>query len=224
MTVILFDIDGTLLSTGGAGRLAMETALRKTFGLDTIRDGLPYSGRTDRCIGYDLLRTHDLPVNEATWQQLQRAYLAELPFALRQRLVRILPGIDALLSTLTQRADVALGLLTGNLRAGAQVKLGHFGIDHLFPFGGFGDDHFDRDDVARLALADARRHLGRPVTGHDCWVIGDTPLDVRCARAIGARVLAVATGTHHADELAASGPDLLLENLADPEPLLRHLG
>lgn len=223
MTVVLFDIDGTLLSTGGAGRLAMETALRKAFGLEEIRDGLPYSGRTDRCIGYDLLRTHELPADEPTWQRLQRAYLAELPAALRQRLVRILPGIDGLLATLTRRGDVAVGLLTGNLRAGAQVKLGHFGIDHFFPFGGFGDDHFDRDDVARRALDDACRHLGRDVPGHDCWVIGDTPLDVRCARAIGARVLAVATGTHPADELAAAGPDLLLDSLADPEPLLRQL-
>lgn len=223
MTVVFFDIDGTLLSTGGAGRLAMESALRRAFGLDELRDGVPYSGRTDRSIGYDLLRVHGLPVNEDTWQVLQHAYLTALPQALHVRAGKILPGIDRLLKRLAETDEVAVGLLTGNLRAGAQVKLRHFGIDHYFAFGGFGDDHFCRDDVARGAWSEARHHLGRELVPERCWVVGDTPLDVRCARAIGARAVAVATGSYTVSDLADTCPDLLLNDFSDPDALLRCL-
>src|SRR5207302_7838486 len=128
---------------------------------------------------------------------------------------RVLPGIADLLAHLRQRDQVAVGLLTGNVRAGAQVKLGHFGLFEHFSFGGFGDHHFDRDDVAREALAAVRAHVHPEVTPDRIWVIGDTPLDVRCARAIGANVLAVATGTHTLAELAAAAPDLVLKDLSD---------
>ncbi|HMP01348.1 MAG TPA: haloacid dehalogenase-like hydrolase [Gemmatales bacterium] len=223
MTAILFDIDGTLLNTGGAGKLAMQNALRFAFGLDQIHDGVPFAGRTDRSIGRDLLRHHGLPAEEQALQRLQDAYLGELPRSLERKPGRILPGIAELLRRLAEQTDVALGLLTGNLRRGAEVKLSYFGIDHYFAFGGFGDVHDDRDDVARQALAEGARHLGRELTGSACWVIGDTPLDVRCARAIGAQVLAVATGGASRAELAACQPDLLLDDLADPEPLLQRL-
>src|SRR5207248_2087626 len=107
------------------------------------------------------------------------------------------------------------GLLTGNTRAGAQRKLAHFGLWDYFPFGGFGDDHLDRDDVARMALAEAESHLGAAVDPASVWVIGDTPLDVRCAKAVGANAVAVATGWHALEELHATGADLVLEHLAD---------
>jgi phosphoglycolate phosphatase-like HAD superfamily hydrolase len=121
---------------------------------------------------------------------------------------------------LRQRDDVAVGLLTGNVRAGAKAKLGHFGLYEHFGFGGFGDEHFDRCDVAREALAAVRAHGHREVTPEQIWVIGDTPLDVECARAIGANVAAVATGFHTVEHLAEAQPDVLLPNLADPTPLL----
>ncbi len=117
-----------------------------------------------------------------------------------------------------------MGLLTGNVRAGAKAKLGHFGLFDNFAFGGFGDHHFDRDDVAREALAEVRRHVGDHVQSEQVWVIGDTPLDVRCARAIGASVAAVATGIHTLADLADTGADLVLPNLADPTPLLERIG
>jgi phosphoglycolate phosphatase-like HAD superfamily hydrolase len=110
--------------------------------------------------------------------------------------------------------------LTGNLRAGARAKLEHYGLFHHFAFGGYGDDHFDRDDVAREAWAEVQQRFRGTVSAERVWVVGDTPLDVRCARAIGAKAVAVATGWHAHEELAATQPDLLLPDLSDPTPLL----
>ena len=135
----------------------------------------------------------------------------------------MLPGILQLLQTLRARTDVAIGLLTGNVRAGARVKLGHYGLYEHFAFGGFGDLHFDRDDVAREALAEVRAHLGESIVAERIWVIGDTPLDVRCARAIGANVVAVATGVHSYEQLRESAADLTLRDLSDAAAFLERL-
>lgn len=221
MPILLFDIDGTLIRTGGAGKAAMEAALRDTFGVATIRDVVPYSGRTDRAIARDLLRVHAIEPSPANQDRLCEAYLAHLPQSLRTRGGTVCPGIEPLLAELQPRPGVVLGLLTGNVRAGAQHKLGHFGLWDYFVCGGFGDDHFERDDVARMALAAVHTHLGRAVHPAEVWVIGDTPLDVQCARAVGAKAVAVATGWHPIEELAACQPDLLFPDLANPVELLR---
>lgn len=220
MYVCLFDIDGTLLSSGGAGKAALEAALLEEFGLTALLAQVPYSGRTDRAIIRDLLRVHAIEEGPDCWQRLVAGYLRRLPDCLRRHQGRVLPGIQALLDGLAVREDVAVGLLTGNIRAGARTKLGHYGLEHYFAFGGFGDEHWERDDVAREALEVVRRHLNGRAVPERIWVIGDTPLDVQCARAIGARVAAVATGWHGRDELAAARPDLLLDDLSDPSPLL----
>jgi len=220
MPVCLFDIDGTLISSGGAGRAALEAAVLSEFGFDKLSAPLELSGRTDRAICRDLLCMHGIEASPANWLRLRAAYLHHLPTTLASHNGKVLPGIIALLEQLRTRDRVAVGLLTGNLRDGARLKLGHFDLFHHFAFGGFGDEHFDRDDVAREALAAARSHLNGAVDPEQTWVIGDTPLDIRCARAIGARVAAVATGWHALDELAAAQPDLLLTDLSDPRPLL----
>ena len=132
----------------------------------------------------------------------------------------MLPGIVALLEVLTARDDVVMGLLTGNTREGARIKLAHYGLDHFFDFGGFGDNHLERDDVAREALATAQSRVGFPVDLSRVWVIGDTPTDVSCGRAISARTIAVATGNHTCDELAAAAPDHLATDFSDPAPVL----
>ncbi len=220
MPVILFDIDGTLVSSGGAGKAAMEQALTTVFGVPPDSRGVPYSGRTDRAIGRDLLRLHDIEATPERWQRFLAAYLNHLPESLARHQGRILPGIAALLERLRELDHVVLGLLTGNVRAGARIKLGHFDLFQHFAFGGFGDDHYERDDVAREALAAVHRHLNGAVNLTELWVIGDTPLDVSCARSIGARAVAVTTGWHAREELEASKPDLLLTDLADPRPLL----
>jgi phosphoglycolate phosphatase-like HAD superfamily hydrolase len=137
---------------------------------------------------------------------------------------QVLPGIGALLDCLQQHGKVAVGLLTGNVRDGARLKLGHYGLYHHFAFGGFGDHYFSREEVAREALTAVRKHLQIHVESEQIWVIGDTPLDVRCARSIGARAVGVATGWHSLEVLAAEQPDLLLADLSDPSRLLALVG
>lgn len=215
MRVILFDIDGTLVRTGGAGKAAMETALTTAFGVRDIRDVVPYSGRTDRAIARDLLAVHDLDPSAANEARLRAAYLAELPATLARTPGLICPGVKDLVETLAGEPGVVLGLLTGNVRAGAATKLGHYGLWDFFTCGGFGDEHYDRDDVARSALASARAAAGRDIDPRSVWVIGDTPLDVSCARAIGANAVAVATGWHPLDELTACAPDHIFADLSD---------
>jgi phosphoglycolate phosphatase-like HAD superfamily hydrolase len=224
MHVCLFDIDGTLISSGGAGKAALEQAIADVFGVPHAIEKMSLSGRTDRAIvreAFGLCGVADTPENR---QRLVEAYLERLPGCLAGHRGRVLPGIAELLNTLSGRGDVLVGLLTGNVRAGARVKLDFFGLHDYFSFGGFGDLHLDRDDVAREAVGEASRHLnGSPVLDR-VWVIGDTPLDVRCARAVGARAAAVATGWHSSEELAAHAPDLLLTDLSDPTALLERLG
>lgn len=223
MIICLFDIDGTLLASGGAGKAALETAFVEDFGMP-LREHITYSGRTDRAIVRDLFRVHGIPETQENLARIFDGYFRRLPDSLRTHNGRILPGILELLNALGRKEHVRLGLLTGNVRAGAEAKLGHFGLFGHFGFGGFGDRHFDRDDVAREALAVARERCGAQVTGDRIWVIGDTPLDVQCARAIGANVAAVATGIHTVAELAATKPDLLFADLGDHALLLERVG
>jgi phosphoglycolate phosphatase len=220
MLVCLFDIDGTLLSSGGAGKAAMEQALATAFGVPASAVDVPFSGRTDRAIVRDLFRHHAIRETPENWDLFLTAYLNHLPDCLNRHNGKVLPGIAALLERLRARGGVAVGLLTGNVRDGARLKLGHYGLYQHFAFGGFGDHHLQRDEVAHEALAEVRRHCNGSICPEHIWVIGDTPLDVQCARAIGARALAVATGWHSLELLASSKPDLLLPDLSDPAPLL----
>ena len=222
MRVLLFDIDGTLIRSGGAGKAAMEAGLTSAFGVTEIHDRVSYSGRTDPCIARDLLAVHGVEPTEANVRRLHQEYLSHLPGTLRRKGGEVLPGIEAALRG--ERQGAVVGLLTGNIRAGAEVKLRHFGLWDHFPFGGFADGLEDRDDVARRALAEAERHVGRPIDPADVWVIGDTPLDVKCARAIGARAVVVQTGWHHRDELVACGPDHLLPDFTHAGELLTRWG
>jgi phosphoglycolate phosphatase-like HAD superfamily hydrolase len=219
MTVLLFDIDGTLVRTNGAGKAAMEGALRDAFGVENILDVVPYSGRTDPAIGHDLLRVHGLPVTPENLQRLTSEYLQRLPAALDQFGGIVLPGVRELIGELRRRDDVRLGLLTGNVIAGATIKLSFFGLWSSFGFGGFGDGRVHRDDVAREALIQAKQR--GPVALDRCWVIGDSPHDVSCTRSIGAKALAVATGWHSLDDLAKCDPDHAIPNLSDTDALLK---
>ncbi len=214
MTVYLFDIDGTLLNSGGAGQAAMEVGLARAFGITAPTEGISVAGRTDFAIISDLLEYHSVEPTTANRQRIIEEYLTHLPVELAQREGLILPGVIQLLERLSGIADGHLALLTGNLRRGAELKLTHFELVHHFRGGGFGDDHSHRDDVARAALADVRE-LRPSVASETVWVIGDTPADVQCGRAIGASVLAVATGMYSTAQLAEAEPDHLVSDFSD---------
>jgi phosphoglycolate phosphatase-like HAD superfamily hydrolase len=224
MHICLFDIDGTLLNSGGAGQAAMEAAIREELGTDEPIHGVSYAGRTDRAIIGDIFAFYGVELTDTVKERFVATYLRHLPRELAGRPGLILPGVAEMLSHLHHREDVTLGLLTGNLLEGARVKLEHHGLAEYFDFalGAFGDEHLDRDDVARAAWAAMRahhRHVER-LTPDRVWVIGDTPADVRCGRAIGAKVLAVATGVYSIEQLAGAGPDKLVKDFADAEAVL----
>lgn len=223
MHVCLFDIDGTLIRCGGAGQAAMEAALASVFGVTAPTWDIPVHGRTDRGIIADLFRFHGIVDDANSYARFRDGYLAHLPDHLARREGRVLPGILALLEALAARNDVLLGLLTGNFRDGARIKLEHFRLREHFAFGGYGDDHHSRNDVAAEALREACTRVGRPVPGDRVWVIGDTVSDVACARAIGARAVGVSTGVVSRSELQGCSPDWLFDDFSDPQCLLELL-
>jgi phosphoglycolate phosphatase-like HAD superfamily hydrolase len=223
INVFLFDIDGTLLSSGGAGKAALEEGLADEFGISDTMEKLILSGRTDRAIVADLLVLSGLEDTHEHRQRLLTAYLRKLPGCLHRSRGKVLPGVTELLDQVSQRERTLVGLLTGNIHAGARIKLGHFNLWERFAFGGYGDEHLDRDDVARVAFTKAREHIKDNVDPQRVWVIGDTPHDIRCARAIGAKAVAVMTGWHSREELAACAPDVLLEDLRDARELIGQL-
>lgn len=212
-SMFLFDIDGTLLSTGGAGRRAMEAAAAGLFGGNGIGN-LPLGGRTDHAIVRDILTLHQVEYASEMHAEFIGDYLKHLALILPATAGQVLPGVRRMLDRLSAMSDVGVGLLTGNVPEGAELKLRHYGLADYFSFGGYGGLHQDRCDVARDALAAARQRAGFS-DATEVWVIGDTPGDIRCGRAINARVVAVATGTHGREELEAAAPDFLLDSLED---------
>lgn len=223
MHVCLFDIDGTLIRCGGAGQAAMEAALASVFGVTAPTEGICVHGRTDRGIIADLFRFHGISDDANAYTRFRDGYLSHLPEHLRTRQGRVLPGIVHMLEALALRNDVTLGLLTGNFRDGARIKLEHFQLHQHFTFGGYGDRHHCRNDVACEALKEAHARIGGQIPGDRVWVIGDTAADVACARAIGARAIGVSTGLVPRAELEASRPDWLFDDFSDPHSLLRLL-
>jgi phosphoglycolate phosphatase len=207
---ILFDIDGTLLLTGNAGMLGIERALFQLYGIrETPRVAL--HGRTDCAIIHELFAALELPLED--YRTFVACYHLHLRQALRDREGYLLPGVRPLLDLLNADDRFALALLTGNSREAAQLKLKHFGIEHFFGWGGFGGWHRDRDDVARMCWDHVQQRCGNRIPVHRAIVIGDTPADIRCARAIGAKVIAVATGNCELPDLRVQQPDLAVSSL-----------
>ncbi len=218
-TVVLFDIDGTLLASGGVGRRAMEGALHLHFG--TIGpDDYRYDGKTDRQIVRELMRHSGFSDDDidARMDALLADYLARLDLELAEgpRGMRVHTGIPALLDALEARADVLLGLLTGNIAGGAALKLGAAGIaPHRFRIGAFGSDHEHRSALPAIAQARASVLLGYGVVGSSVVIVGDTPADVQCGRGIGARAVAVATGHFTVADLAEHRPHAVFADFSD---------
>jgi phosphoglycolate phosphatase len=223
MKLFLFDLDGTLLTTDGAGRTALKLASADVFGVPEDLSNIAIAGNTDSRIGWEILTKHGIPVSEGALNRLLGAYLARLVDQLKINPGRILPGVIQMLDRVT-RAGVGVGLLTGNLRRGADLKLGAHGVKRFFEFGAFGDDDFDRNKLGPIALERAQAWYKASFSPDEVFVIGDTPRDVACARAFGARAVAVATGQYSSEELAATQPDFLFADLSDIEKIGGCLG
>ena len=223
-TLLLWDIDGTLIASGGAGMLALQRGLRDGLGLDGSLDDIEFAGRTDRWIARRIFEKFSVPHTEENFTRLIDGYIANLPPTLANPRARVLPGVRDLLANAAARADVAQGLLTGNLRRGAQATLSHHGLWEFFPFGGFADDAEPRNDIAPHALRRAQEHTRVAFSPDRVWVIGDTPHDIECGKSIGARTLAVATGSHTREQLAAHAPDAVFPDLADTIAFWKLIG
>ena len=213
--LLLFDIDGTLLSCGPQVRGLFTEALLEVYGTAGRCDSYPFHGRTDPRIVIDLLTGAGLQEAEirARMPRFQQLYLAALEQGLARDGMRLLPGVEELLERLAERRDLTVGLLTGNWEPGARTKLSRFGLNRFFPFGAFGSDATDRDDLPPVALERAARHAGRAFRPDETLIIGDSVHDVGCGHAHGIPVLAVATGRTSAEELAAAGAEWVVPDL-----------
>jgi phosphoglycolate phosphatase-like HAD superfamily hydrolase len=216
MKLVLFDIDGTLVDCGGQARNAFADALQHVMGTTGGLSHYDFSGKLDPRIVMDLLTGMGLSREEAQRKlpEVRAEYLKRLERDLHVEKMRLLPGIGELLDALMVRNDVALGLLTGNWEQGGRIKIGRYDLNRYFPFGSFGDDGMDRNELPPIALARAKRKHNRPFEAQETIIVGDSILDVACARAHGIRCLAVATGKTSMDELAATRPEWLEEDLS----------
>jgi phosphoglycolate phosphatase len=223
MKLFLFDIDGTLLTTDGAGRAALRSAGADLFAIEEDLRTINVSGSTDTAIVQEILQHHSLEVSTANVNRYLGGYLVWLRRHLASQSGAILPGVISLLDVLAQDGHM-IGLLTGNVRRGAEIKLTAHGIWDRFSFGAFGDDNSDRNQLGPIAKRRAEAALTVEFAEQDIFVIGDTPKDIACARAFGAVAVAVATGRYSLANLSEHHPDHLCRDLADTKDLLFQFG
>lgn len=217
-TIALFDIDGTLLRAGGAGRRAVELALCEVLEDDNgsvSLESVEFAGRTDPWIVRTALMQYGVTANDALIHEVLRRYVAHLPRELElASAFEVLPGVLSLLAELTARDDVVVGLGTGNTQPAAYAKLARGGLDSFFSFGGFGSDHTDRAELLRTGLSRGLERAGARPGGARVVVIGDTPHDVAAAQAIGAHCVAVSTGGYDGSALEAAGATVVVPDLS----------
>jgi phosphoglycolate phosphatase len=225
-TVILFDIDGTLVLTGGAGVRAMTRAGESVLGVEDLLKDVHVAGRTDWIILEDALARIGRDLDDDLLGRLRDAHVANLREEMRlpgQGAKAVMPGVRELLAALQPRPDVHLGLLTGNFEAAARIKLEYFALWGFFGFGAFGDDSPDRNALVPIALRRACASGLGELECRDVVVIGDTPHDIACAHAVGALPIGVATGHYTVGELRDAGAKVVLPDLSDTGALLRLL-
>jgi len=212
--LVLFDIDGTLIRSGGAGEKAFARVFETEFNVPNGTARLPFAGRTDPSIVRDFFRQHHIEPGRENFRRFFDSYAFWLDHLLGQIAGRVLPGVPEMIRDWQALPrPPAIGLLTGNIRLGAQIKLNYYRLWHLFQTGAFGDDHEDRSQIAAIARERGSHWLNEKLRGDQILVIGDTPLDIVCARAIDAKVLVAATGNYRLEELKPHQPDWLVENL-----------
>lgn len=226
MKLLLFDIDGTLIHANGAGKRVLAAALQDVFGTTGPLNSYDFSGKTDTRVVTELMDAAAIPASDiatqlpAVFERMTHYAAAAFP----HDNIQPCPGVLSLLETLRQRSDVLLGLLTGNIEATATLKLAAAGIDPtLFRVGAYGSQHINRDHLPALAMHRANQLTQLFFTGENTVIIGDTPLDIQCARAGASKVIAVATGRYSMDTLHQYKPDSLFHNLTDTEAVLQTL-
>lgn len=219
---LLWDIDGTLLDTGRAGIFALEDAAREVLGTTPNFAGLATAGLTDVEIAAGIVKQSGRPADSAVVDRFLRVYEDRLPRALPRKVGRVLPGVRAILEGIAARNDIFSMLLTGNTRAGARAKLTHYGIEGFFGDGAFSDSFPDRRSIARQAL-DMVRERQPDFHVEDIYVIGDTPHDIHCGKAIGSRTIAVASGQFGEDALRAFHPWWTIPRLPSPEEFFERV-
>ena len=224
-TLVLFDIDGTLVLTGGAGLRAMALAFEELFAVPDAFRGMQMAGRTDAWILSDAAAKHGIPPDSPVLARFPDLYLRHLTAEIEKPHPRktVMPGVRELLDALTRRDDVYVALLTGNYEAAARVKLEHFDLWRYFPCGAFGDGAADRNGLVPKAILRVAAAGGPTFATSETVVIGDTPFDVACAKIVSARAVGVATGPHAVDELRDAGADVVFADLSDTPRVLEVL-
>lgn len=216
--LVLFDIDGTLILTGGAGMKAFAETFAEEFQLPHATETMEFAGRTDRGLAYEVFRANGIPQTETNFRDFTQAYTDRLATHLPADNNQPLPGVLELIDAFeAMPTPPTLGLLTGNLPRGAELKLTHYNLWHRFEFGAFGDTTEDRNEIAKNALAQAQQDFEN-LAPTEILIIGDTPADIHCAQAIGAPVLAVATGSFSEEQLATHQPNHLAPDLTAITP------
>ena len=221
--LLLWDIDGTILHTGKAGETALGHAMDKLYGVSKGLQGLEIAGRTDKWIVEQLLAREGLAHGEREIARFLDVYVERLAEELPRRQGGLHPGVWGILEEAHRRPDLVQGLLTGNIEKGARLKLLRYGVNHLFEFGAFADDSPVRNELGPHAKRRARDRHGEEFPPERIYIIGDTPHDVACARAISAKAIAVATGSFSVEQLRTCGADAVFSDLGHPENFFRLL-
>lgn len=221
--LLLFDIDGTLIHSHRIGTRSMLDAIAEVHGVEIDLDGYSMAGRTDLQIFRELLERAGIESDEELAGRLTRRYLDRLESGLAAKPPSGFPGVVALLEQLAEHEEAHLGLVTGNLEEGAHIKLRAADMDRFFLVGAYGSDHANRDRLPDIAIERARAHFGNDYQPEHIVVIGDTPSDIRCARAAGVRALAVATGPFDEAALLQHRPDLVVANCEDVQALVQWM-
>jgi phosphoglycolate phosphatase len=226
-TLLLFDIDGTLITTGGAGYRAMKRAVEVTMGVDRALEGIPVAGRTDSIILLDAVRAIDGSEITPELRARIRDVYCDILRAEIERVAGgpgVLPGVRQLIARLEGDPAWHIALLTGNFSVSAEIKLGYFDLWKHFAWGAWGEDAVHRNDLLPVALARYRERTGEAIDPRDVVIIGDTPNDAEVARVGGARSVCVTTGQYDRAALVAAGADVVFHDLSDVDEVLRVFG
>jgi phosphoglycolate phosphatase len=221
--LLLFDVDGTLIYSGGAGRRAMLMAFEQMYGVEDGFKDISMFGKTDPLILREALANHGLEWRQADEKRFKGLYVQLLRTAIHEPYPekRIMPGVVDLLTEISRNPALIRSLLTGNWKEGSDIKLGYFDLNPYFELGTFSDDSPIREELVPIAVRRWEEKRGIRFQPEDVFIIGDTPLDIQCARPFGARTISVATGIHTREELLAEHPDHFFPDLSDTPEIMR---